>query len=81
MAKQTQYIVQAFSAGRGKGLKADKPIPCKSGEDAKRRAENMAESKLGVVAYSNTGDPETGDYDEQPTIFFKAGRLPPQFEE
>lgn len=81
MARQTQYIVQAFIAGRGVGLKADKPIQCKSAEEATRKATNMASGKLGVVAYSNSGDADTGDYDDQPEIFFKAGRLPPQFEE
>ena len=81
MARETAYIVQAFIAGRGAGLKAEKPVPCKSGEAARRMAERMADTKLGVVAFSTTGDAETGDYDDQPVIFFKAGRLPAQFEE
>ena len=25
-------------------------------------------SKLGVVAFSSTGDPEMGDYDDEPTV-------------
>ncbi|MEJ0025841.1 MAG: hypothetical protein WDN01_07430 [Rhizomicrobium sp.] len=81
MTRETAYIVQAFVAGRGTGLKAEKAVPCKSGEAARRMAERMAASKLGVVAFSTAGDPETGDYDEQPTILFKAGRLSPQFED
>jgi hypothetical protein len=44
-------------------------------------AERMAGTKLGVVAFSTSGDAEMGDYDEQPDILFKAGRLPSQFEE
>ena len=44
-------------------------------------AERMAPSKLGVVAFSTTGDAETGDYDEQPAILFKSGRLSAQFED
>ena len=81
MTRETAYIVQAFVAGRGAGLKAEKAVPCKTGEAARRMAERLAESKLGVVAFSTTGDAETGDYDEQPTILFKAGRLSAQFEE
>ena len=81
MARLTSYLVQAFVAGRGAALKADKPIPCKSAEDARRKAERMAPMKLGVVAYSTTGDAELGDYDDAPVTFFKAGRLPAQFEE
>jgi hypothetical protein len=25
-------------------------------------------------------DPETGDYDDQPTVFFRAGQLPSEFD-
>lgn len=80
MARQTTYLVQAFIAGRGAGLKADRAIPCKSAEAAQRMAERMAATALGVVAFSTSGDAELGDYDDEPVIFFKAGRLPPQFE-
>ncbi len=41
----------------------------------------MAAGKLGVVAYSTAGDAETGDYDDQPVILFKSGRLPAPFDE
>jgi hypothetical protein len=81
MARQTQFIAQAFVAGKGAALKAERPIACKTGEDATRRARNMVASKLGVVAFSTSGDAELGDYDEQPVILFKAGRVPPPFEE
>lgn len=80
MARQTTYLVQAFIAGRGAALKADRAIACKSAETAQRLAERMAETKLGIVAFSTSGDADTGDYDDEPVVFFKAGRLPPQFE-
>jgi hypothetical protein len=80
MTRQTTFLVQAFTAGRGLALKADRAVPCKSAEAAQRMAERMAPTKLGVVAFSTSGDAETGDYDEEPVIFFKAGRLPEQFE-
>jgi hypothetical protein len=80
MARLTNYLVQAFVAGRGTALKADKPIACKSADEARRKAERMAATKLGVVAYSTTGDAELGDYDDEPVYFFKAGQLPEQFE-
>jgi hypothetical protein len=81
MARLTNYLVQAFVAGRGTGLKADKPITCKSADEARRKAERMAPTKLGVVAYSTTGDADLGDYDDEPVYFFKTGRLPAQFED
>jgi len=36
---------------------------------------------VGVVAFSTSGDSDLGEYDDAPTIIFKAGRLPVQFEE
>lgn len=81
MARQTTYLVQAFVAGRGALPKADKAISCKSADAARRMAERMAPSKLGVVAFSTSGDPETGDYDDEPVYIFKAGQIPSQFDE
>jgi hypothetical protein len=81
MARETIYVVQAFSSGKGTRLNADPPIPCKSPESARRRAEGLAASKAGVVAFSTSGDAEAGDYDDEPTIIYKAGRLPAAFEE
>jgi len=75
-----RYLVQAFVAGKGVSLKADRAILCKSAEAARRMAERMASLKLGVVAFSTSGDSELGDYDDQPVIFFKAGRLAEGFE-
>lgn len=81
MARQTLYIVQSYGAGKGGRLKADPPVPCKSAEVALRSAERLADSKLGVVAFSTSGDQEMGDYDDEPVIIFKTGRLPAQFED
>ena len=80
MARETVYLVQAFSEGKGQSLKGDAPIPCKSAEGARRTAERLAVSKAGVVAFSSSGDAETGDYDDEPTVFFRIGRLPAAFE-
>ena len=66
--------------GRGLSLKADRPIPCRTAEAARRMAEKMAPTKHGIVAFSTSGDTELGDYDDEPVIFFKAGILPAQFE-
>ena len=80
MARETSYFVQAFNAGRGEDLKADAPIACKTGASALRTAERLALSKSAVVAFSSTGDPEMGDYDDEPTVFFRKGRLPAAFD-
>ena len=75
------YVVQVFTAGKGARLNADTPIRCKSSDTARRTAESLAPTKAGVVAFSTSGDAELADYDEEPTIIFKAGRLPAPFEE
>lgn len=79
MARETIYFVQAFEPGRGGNLKADAPIACKTESGALRTAERLALSKLGVVAFSSTGDAEMGDYDDEPTVIFRQGQYPSDF--
>jgi hypothetical protein len=79
MSPQTQFLVQAFNAAKGDQLTADKPIVCRSAEGAHRTAQRLALSKAGVVAFSTTSDDETGDYDEEPTVFYREGQIPDEF--
>jgi hypothetical protein len=81
LARETVFLVQAFTPGKGVRLSADKPIRCKSSDTARRTAERLAPTKAGVVAFFTSGDAESGDYDEEPTIIFKTGRLPAPFED
>lgn len=81
MAKETVHLVQAYIAGRGKALKPEPAVACRTAEDARRKAERLSELRLGVVAFSTTVDVDLGDYDETPTILFRAGQLPPPFDE
>ena len=81
MTRETAFIVQSFGAGRGKALKPDKQVPCKSADAARRMAERLSATKLGVVAFSTSGDAELGEFDDQPVILFKAGQLPDAFED
>ena len=76
MASETVYIVQSYVAGRGKGLKAEQQVGCKTAEEARRKAERLGPLREGVVAFSATADTELGDYDENPVILFKSGQLP-----
>ena len=81
MPRETVYIVQAYVAGRGKALKAEQQVGCKTAEEARRKAERLGPLRLGVVAFSATADTELGDYDENPVILFKSGQLPHPFSE
>ena len=80
MARETSFFVQSFMAGRGGNLKADAPIACKTATGAVRTAERLALSKLGVIAFSSTGDPEMEDYDDEPTVIFRAGQFPSAYD-
>jgi len=81
VAIQTVHLVQAFIAGKGQALKAEQTLVCTSAEEARRKAERLSTLRLGVVAFSATADADMGDYDENPVILFRAGRLPPPFDE
>ena len=80
MSRQTNLLVQSFDLAKGDQLKAGAPMVCRTEESARRTAERLAMSKAGVVAFSTTADAETGDYDDQPTVFFRAGRVPAEFD-
>ena len=80
MARETVYLVQAYRPGKGTRLNADTPIACKSADHARRTAERLAPGKAGVVAFATSGDPELGEYDDTPSIIFREGRLPANFE-
>ena len=81
MATETVYIVQSYVRGRGKGLKAEQQVGCKSAEEARRKAERLGPLRPAVVAFSATADTELGDYDENPVILFRSGPLPHPFAE
>ena len=81
MAKETVYIVQSYVRGRGKGLKAEQQVGCKTAEEARRKAERLSPLRVGVVAFSATADVELGEYDESPMILFRSGELPHPFTE
>lgn len=78
---ETIHLVQAYVAGRGKALRAEPAVACRTAEDARRKAERLSPLRLGVVAFTASADVEMGDYDENPTILFKSGQLPPPFDE
>ncbi|HEY5412311.1 MAG TPA: hypothetical protein VIJ94_16450 [Caulobacteraceae bacterium] len=81
MARETVYIVQTYVRGRGRGLKAEQQVGCKTAEEARRKAERLAPLRVGVVAFAATADTELGDYDENPVILFRSGELPHPFTE
>jgi hypothetical protein len=80
MTREATFVVQAFNDSKDGRLKPSPPVACKSADGARRAAERLSLSHIGVVAYFLTSDSETGDYDDQPTIFYRAGQLPAEFD-
>ena len=81
MARETIYLVQAYTQAKRARLRPDAPIRCKSPEAALKTADRLSTTKAGVVAFSTSGDAELGEYDDEPVVFFKAGLLPVQFQD
>jgi len=64
----TYFVVQSFQTGR-KGIPfADMPVQVQSRGQAERLAARLAATKAAVVAFSRTGDPRTGEFDDAVTI-------------
>jgi len=80
MRREATFLVQKLPVEPRATLSAapigSDPLP----DGARRTAERLSLSHVGVVAFSITSDPDTGDYDDQPTIFYRAGQLPAEFD-
>ncbi|WP_421565596.1 hypothetical protein [Ochrobactrum sp. EDr1-4] len=81
MGMQTNFIVQSYSKGQRGKLVADTPFIAKDVAHAKRTAERMANSSPMVIAFTNTGDAETGDFEPPKLIFAHGDQLPPEVDE
>lgn len=80
MPKVTYYAVLPFTIGpRGK-LTEGQAIPATSEDHAIRLARRMEPTVAGAVAFSRTGNPELGDYDDA-VILEIVGAVPPDLHE
>lgn len=64
----TYFVVQSFERGKNGAVIANTPVQVVSAEHAERLAARLSEKKAGVVAFSRTGDPSTGDYEDAVVI-------------
>jgi len=80
MANQmTYYAVQPFeNVPRGKS-KVLPPVVVSSSDEALRRADRLAKERGGAIAFSRSGDMESGDFDE-PVILGRFGDVPRELE-
>lgn len=72
----TYFVVIGFQTGKGGVLVADEPREIHGGPDrCVMTAMRLAESRTGVVAFSRTGDPKLGDW-EDAVVLFRSGVVP-----
>lgn len=71
----THFVVQAFRKGKRGKVEAEEPKIARDHANCLSMAERLATSRHGVIAFSRTGDPDTGDFDE-PVILARHGDVP-----
>jgi hypothetical protein len=72
---ETIYIVQGFKAGKRGRTEAMTPLSFKTEAEARRRAVRLGETCLGVIAFAQAANPETGDYAD-PIMLESIGDVP-----
>ncbi len=75
MSRLTYYVVLPFFRTTDDELVADEPIEVSDASRARRQAERVARAKAGAVAFSRTGDPTTGEF-EDAVILGTYGEVP-----
>lgn len=71
----TYFVVQAYQAGKNGYLVPDQPREVPSERQAEMAARLLAASRPAVLAFSRSGDPTTGEW-EDAQIIYQAGDLP-----
>lgn len=73
-SRKPVYAVISFSRARG-GVAIDGAVPASGERAAMRIAERLAEERVGAIAFSRTGDPEIGEFDD-PVVLARFGTIP-----
>jgi hypothetical protein len=73
-SRVTHYVVQSYRK-MGKRLVAEEPRVVKDERECLRVAEAAASRRHAVIAFSRTGDADTGDFDD-PVILATHGEVP-----
>lgn len=71
----TYYVVQSFQRGKKGMLIADEPKQARDLGHCRTMAARLAETSATVVAFSRSGDPDTGDWNDA-VIVSQYGHLP-----
>lgn len=72
----TYFVLVGFQLGKNGVLIADEPQEVHGGNArCLAAAKRLAESRAGVLAFSRTGDPKMGDWNDA-VILWKSGVVP-----
>lgn len=71
----THYVVQGYRKGARGKLRPDEPRIARDLNHCQVLAERVAQSRDAVIAFSRTGDIDTGDFDD-PVIIATFGDVP-----
>ena len=64
MARITYYVAVPFVRSEDDCLIAEQAVECPSSNTAVAQARTMARTAAGAVAFSRTGDPDIGEFDD-----------------
>ena len=78
MPSHALHVVQAFEEREGRIVPVE-PKACPSAGSARALAARFAQSHVGVIAWSRTGDPELGDWGA-PVVLVRSGIIPDEYE-
>ncbi len=68
MAAVTYYVAIAFIATESGDLVTGQAIQCQTRGSAVRAAERLAKTFAGAIAFSRTGDPTIGEFEDAVVI-------------
>ena len=75
MAHVTYFVAMPFVRDEDGDLVAGEAQERQSAGAAESAARRMAETAVGAVAFSRTGDPATGEFDDA-VVLLKFGKVP-----
>jgi hypothetical protein len=71
----TYYVAMGFDRDGEGELVALDPVECQSSAQATSRARSLAATKAGALAFSRTGDPDVGEF-EDARVLWQGGEVP-----
>ncbi|HEY0291318.1 hypothetical protein [Hansschlegelia plantiphila] len=80
MASDVVHLVLTYSLDKRGKLRAEAPLKFGTAREAEARAQRAEARFAGVVALSQAYDVDT-EQAEETRILFRAGRLPPEFDD